>query len=156
MLIEFIDEEANIEESYENILLLFYEEKIQEDQHELTELLQLLSAISCNHSRSSNFFEKIERIIVLLQDSILKYFSNSDIFNFFKKNKRILLFLSEKKIIKSIIDLILTIPNILKQDDYMTYFVYEYDKKISKKYSLSEFEKLRKTANSYTKNNKKK
>ena len=84
-LIEFIDEEINTEEKYIILDELFNEYHIRTDQHELIELLQLIAAISCNHSRSNKFFDKIERILKVFQEDIKKFFSNFDVFNIFKK-----------------------------------------------------------------------
>ena len=122
-LVEFIDEEANVEEMYQTLIQLLYENSIKEDRHELTEFLQLLSAISCNHFRCADFFKKIERIILFLEEEIKTNYTDSEIFNFFKKNKRILLFLSEKKIITSIFNHIAAISNEYKKNDYLSYFL---------------------------------
>ena len=84
---------------------------IQNNQHKLKSLLYLISKISDNHHRETSFFSKIEQILQLFKDDILRYFSNSSIFNIFKNNKRILLILIEKNImymdeyiVKKIID----------------------------------------------------
>ena len=68
--------------------------------HENYELfLRFLKEISNNHHRCSNFFSKIETILLFLKDTIVKHFTNEDIIKIFINNKRILLFLINEKII---------------------------------------------------------
>ncbi|KAK8896840.1 hypothetical protein M9Y10_014764 [Tritrichomonas musculus] len=99
-ILQYLEDNEQIEENYENFKKIIEDQKILEDQHDFKSLLHLLIKIANNHYRCSNFFEKIESILKLLQNSIKKYFSNNEIFNIFKYNKRILLFLFEEKIIE--------------------------------------------------------
>ena len=55
-LLDLIDEENEIEECYQNILHLFEDYKIKDDQCFLISILLLISKISDNHNRSINFF----------------------------------------------------------------------------------------------------
>ena len=50
------------------------------------------------HFRTISFFEKIFKVILILKDHIKKHFTNIEIFDFFQ-NTRILLFLSQEKIL---------------------------------------------------------
>ena len=63
-LLDLVDEENDIEECYQNILQLFEDHKIKDDQHFLISTLLLISKISNNHNRSTNFFVKISKIIL--------------------------------------------------------------------------------------------
>ena len=68
------------------------------NKHEFKSLLHLILRISDNHYRGTNFFNKIEKILLFFKDDIKNKMSNSEIFQIFKSNKRILLFLIEEKI----------------------------------------------------------
>ena len=96
-LLEFIDDEANEEENFQNLTFLFNEQKIRENINYLKSLLHLLVNVANNHFRGTNFFDKIEKIIRYFQNEIKKYYSNSEIYDIFKSNRRILLFIIEEK-----------------------------------------------------------
>ena len=66
---------------------------------QIKSLMHLILHISNDHHREEGFFDKIEQILKLFKEDLLKYFSNSELFNIFKSNKRILLFLIEEQII---------------------------------------------------------
>lgn len=98
-LTEYLDKEDDYQENFKNIENF---QKIildQGDTYLITELLILISKISNNHFRSSNFFSKIEKILSLFSDKIKQTLSNLEIFKIFQHNKRILLFLYEESII---------------------------------------------------------
>ena len=48
-------------------------------------IITIILKISNNHNRSSDLFEKIEKILLFLKQEITQTFSNLDIFNIFKK-----------------------------------------------------------------------
>ena len=98
-IINFIENEDMLEEYYQNLGDIITKQKIHENKYLLISTLHLLTEIGNYHERCSNFFEKIEKIIIIFQDPIKKFFSNSQIFNIFKSNKRILLFLFKEKMI---------------------------------------------------------
>ena len=98
-ILEFVDEESNSEENYENLVNIIKDHKINEDPHEFKALLQLINNISNNHQRIYNFINKIDQILKYFQQDIQKSFSNSEIFKVFKDNKRILLFLIQENIL---------------------------------------------------------
>ena len=99
-LLEFLGDEKNSEENFQNLINFLIGFKVQKNQRDLKEFLHLLYNILDNHQRSPNFFPKIDRILQYIKEDIKKYFDNSEIFNIFKNNKRILLFLYEEKIIE--------------------------------------------------------
>ena len=98
-LLDFIRNDENDTESFQNLQTLFDDINIRNDKHDLTTLLHLLTKISNNHHRGPSFFDKIEKIIIIFKDDIKSFFSNSEIFNIFRSNKKILLFLIEEKIL---------------------------------------------------------
>lgn len=97
-LLEYLEDKSNSDELFQNLKQIFDEIKLHEDKHKLMSLLHLLLKITNNHHRNCNFFDKIEKIILIFHDDIKKYYLNSEIFNIFKSNKRILLFLIEQKL----------------------------------------------------------
>lgn len=117
-LLEFLENETNEEENYENFINLIPNQKINEDKHELRLFLRLINEISNNHQRVSNLINKIEKILDQIQKDIKKYFTNSQIFELFKENLRILLFLFQEKIIT--ID-----ESIVSKNIYREYFAPE-------------------------------
>ena len=98
-LIDFIKNEDNVEENYQNLVNYIEEQEIRMDKHELKLFLNLLSKIADNYHRYESFFEKIEKIILLFKSEMKNYYTNDEIFNVFKGNKRVLLFLIEQDII---------------------------------------------------------
>lgn len=98
-VLEFVEEESNAEENYENLMKTLKDEQISEDRPKFELFLRLINQISNEHQRVSNFINKILRILEEEKKDVKKHFSNSEIFDFFADNKRILLFLFEEKVI---------------------------------------------------------
>ena len=96
-LLEFLEDESDGDDKYENFINLVSTQQIINDEHEFNALLRLINSIVNNHYRSRNFISKVERVLRQFKQGLQKYFSNSEIFNIFKDNKRILLFLLEEK-----------------------------------------------------------
>ena len=91
-LIEFIDNQDDNQTNYENLITDLQNQSITENKNELKLFLNLLTTISNNHHRYSNFFIKIDQILSFLKQKIKQTFSNIEIFDLFKHNLRILLF----------------------------------------------------------------
>ena len=126
-ILDFIDDEINKEENFQNIQIIFEDENFCCTLNKLKLVLRMIANISNDHHRELDFFDKIEKIIILLKENIKKYFSNSDIFNIFKINKKIFLFLIEEKMIiidDHIAKKILTTEKFIEQN-YPQYFVPE-------------------------------
>ena len=98
-LLDFLDNERDEEEIFQNLKTILDDLKICDNQNQLKSLLYLLSKISNNHHRGPNFFNKIEKILLLFKNDIKKFYSNWDIFFIFKENKRMILFLINEQII---------------------------------------------------------
>ena len=98
-ILEFLEEETDFEEKFIILENNLNDTKIRSDPYELLSLLHLVLKIGNNHFRTTNFFDKIERILQYFKEDIKKYYPNSELFNIFKSNKRILLFLIEQKIL---------------------------------------------------------
>lgn len=99
LIIEFLDNDSDNQINFHEIKDFIEKAKIQEDQYKLSLLLHMISIISNNHHRSTNFFEKIFSILDYLSLSIKKYFSSSELFDIFEDNKKTLLFLVKKEMI---------------------------------------------------------
>lgn len=127
-LISFIDNMSISEEHYQNLIRYIEDHRIRKERHVLKAFLHIIASICNNYKRSPAFFGKIEKIIFFLGSDIKRNFSNLEIFNVFKYNKRILLFLSENRLLR--IDRIIysKIENdyTLKQNCYIEYFLPEF------------------------------
>lgn len=122
-LLEYIECDCYNEENFQNLIQILKDYKVTTIRHELKLILHLLLKISNNHYRPDDFFNKIEKILLFLQNEIQKNFSNTEIFDIFKSNKRILLFLIEQKIVtvnKSICETL--IKDKYKRENYLFYF----------------------------------
>ena len=62
-IIEFIDNENNVEESYENFKKIISDIQIFKDCYKFKSLLRLFSRIAKNHCRKSDFISKIQKIL---------------------------------------------------------------------------------------------
>ena len=125
-LLDFIDNEDNEEENFQNLNSVIDDIEIRNNSHKLSTLLRLLVKLSNNHHRCNNFYSKIEKIIQLFKEQITSYFSNLDIFNIFKSNKRLLLFLNEEKMLTFDEQIINQITNIkYVNQSYLQYFALE-------------------------------
>lgn len=147
-LLRYIEDEANFEVNYNNLIKLFNDGNILNIKFEFKSVIYLLLNISNNHHRGTNFFDKIFRIFANFPDTIKKYFSNYEIFNIFKSNNRILLYLIEEKLI--VIDD--SVANAIKNSDNKAKFFFEeiktfLDVKLNQKISRTipkNYEELRK------------
>ncbi|KAK8881019.1 hypothetical protein M9Y10_003729 [Tritrichomonas musculus] len=100
VLLDFLEDELNAEENYENFVKMITDFQINEGKQEIKSILRLINVIGNNHQRIHNFINKIMQILVYFKEKICKYFTNSEIFEVFNDNKRILLFLIEEKIMR--------------------------------------------------------
>lgn len=98
-LLSYIENDANVEEKFQNLNTILDDLKIRENKHELKSLLHMILKIANNHHRGPDFFTKIERLLTVFKEEMTKNFSNSEIFSIFKTNKRILLFFIEEGIL---------------------------------------------------------
>ena len=133
LVLDFIDEEKDTEENFQNLNNLISEQKINENKSEFKTLLRLLVNLSNNHYRGKDFFEKIEKIIIEYKSNIQIHYSNTEIFDIFKSNKILLLFMFEQKMIifdKYIFEMITT-EDIDNTDFDQNYN--DYNQKVSKK-----------------------
>lgn len=91
--LDFLDNETNIEENFQNLTTLLNDQNIRDNKQELRLFFSFLMVISNNHHRGNYFFSKIERILQLFTKDIQSNYSNTEIFDIFKSNKLILLFI---------------------------------------------------------------
>ena len=119
-ILQLINDNDAEQETFTKLITLFEDSKISENKHELESVLYLLLKIANNYHRSANFFLKIDQILLFFKNEILKYYTNEEIYHFFKRNKRILLFLIENKIL--ILDASIG-DRMADQSDYLNYFM---------------------------------
>lgn len=98
-ILSFLDSNESMEENYQNITNFFDDQQIRKNKYEMKLFLRLIVHLSNYHHRSTNFYHKIEMVLLYFKDEFHKYFTNSEIFEIFESNKRILLFIIEQKII---------------------------------------------------------
>ena len=98
-LLAFINEEDDIEENFENFIILIPDHQKEDDLLVMKSIIYLISKIAKNHHRGPDFFTKITKILLCIKDFIIRNYSNLEIFNIFKSNKIIILFLIEEKIL---------------------------------------------------------
>ena len=70
-LLNFIDASDDTENEYEKLINSFEKQKILENKGEIILLFQLISKISDNHHRTTQFFEKLEKIFNYLIKRLL-------------------------------------------------------------------------------------
>ena len=98
-ILSFIDEEEESETKYREISTLLADPSLTQNKEELKQVILIISNISNNHHRTTDFFDKIGRIIKLIKDDLKNNFTNQELFSFFKNNKRALLQLVNDNII---------------------------------------------------------
>ena len=99
VLIIFIDTRDDTEDEFKKLINIFEKHKIFENKGEVKLIFRLISKIFDNYHRTSEFLDKLEKIIQYL----IKDFSSSIpnfILDYTKYNKKLLFLLLEKKIIK--------------------------------------------------------
>ena len=124
VLLEFIENEVNNEETFGNVEKIFTDLKICDDKYKIKSILYLTTKISDEHHHEPNFYSKIERIFIYFKKQIEKYFTNWEIFNICKSNKRIMLFLIEEQLLNiddRIYEVIAT-QDIYRKNKYPEYF----------------------------------
>ena len=114
-IIEYLDNDNSCDvDAFQEILDNIDNFQIHDDFDMIESFLRLLLKISNNHHRSTDFFNKIEKILLLFKNDFSN-FTSFTLFNIVKSNKRILLFFIENKMIT--IDE--TIANILTSSKYL-------------------------------------
>ena len=136
-ILQYIEKVSNVEENFQNLNTLIYNYKIKGNKHEVKLFLNLISKISKNHFRSTDFFHKITKILLIFKTEIKSNFTNSEIFSIFKNNKRLFLFFIQEKIITIDKPIAQKILNRKYQDEnYPFYFfpeIEEFTEKLMKK-----------------------
>ena len=134
LILEYIENDDSSETSFQNLINYFDDQKISNNKPEFKTVLHLISKITDNHHRKSDYFSKIEQILKRYQENIKSSFTNFDIFNIFKSNKRVLLFLFEEKIVIPDKSIAWIISNgKYKEEKYPQYFFTEFKALFDKK-----------------------
>ena len=100
LTLNFIEKEDEIEENFQNLKSKIDKQKICDNLYSFTLFLHLIAKISDNHFHETDFYSKIEKILLSFKDEIKGKYPDSEIFSIFKNNKKILLFLLEEKILE--------------------------------------------------------
>ena len=79
-ILDFIDQNDDIETNFQNLNYIFDEQKIGSNKHDLKLILHFILKISNNHHRTACFFNKIERILKFFKNEIT---GGNKIFHFF-------------------------------------------------------------------------
>ena len=126
---EYIDDDDSSELNFQNIIKILEKLKIKENKSILLNFLNIISNVSKNCHRTPDIFNKIEKILLYIFNSIYsdQVLSNSEIFDIFKDDKLVLLLLLNKKILE------INQNNINEFDKY--FFYPELKEKISTEYS---------------------
>ena len=82
--LDFIRNDEDIEDNFYYLNQVIEDTKIRYFPCKVKLFLRILLKVANNHNRGPNFFIKIERVLQIFKDDIKKYYSNSEIFNFFK------------------------------------------------------------------------
>ena len=130
-LLQFIDCDDE-EQSSANYLSLYYSLINIENPYEFKMFLRILLQIANNHYHTTNFYQKIEKILFDFQIKIKKILSNTEIFWFFKSNNKIILVLIENKIM--ILNELIASCLLLKENKIL--FFYQELKPFIKNYML--------------------
>ena len=72
-LLDFLENEENIEEKYQNLISILEDIKIRDDQHEFRLFLHLLLKISNNHHRGPNFLTKSRKYYVFSKKTLKNF-----------------------------------------------------------------------------------
>lgn len=98
-ILDFVDSDEDLESKYEELGRVLNPTQIKKNKFGLIEILYIILCIANKHYRSYNFFDKIERMLLLLKEDIKNTFTNNEIYDFFQTNNRILLFLLQEKLL---------------------------------------------------------
>ena len=134
-ILDFIENESDIEENFQNLQTFLKDNQIKSNKQSTRTLMHLVSRISNNHYQTPDFMSKIEQILKFFSEEIKNYFSNKEIFHFFKDNKRVLLFLFNEKILNPDD----YIQGIITNDKYSKRFYPEYFYKEFKSFFSEEY-----------------
>ena len=139
-LIIFLNDEDEVELKFHILQNKIDDLQIHDDEYKVKLLFHLILKISENYHRTSDFFDKIERVLLLFEDDMNKYFKDdNELFDLFKSSKRLLFFFFEKNIIninKKIADEII---NKYINANYREYFYKEWVDGIRKKFPNRRF-----------------
>ena len=125
LFLEYFDKDD--EKHFINLKNYFDENKISENKQDFITTLCFISKFSKNHHRSSNFYNKIQKILLYFRPIFSKYCTNIDIFNIFKKTKLLLLILfNEQILIPSPEIYAISVTDSYKNMNYMQYFQKEF------------------------------
>ena len=131
----FLEKEDDFINEYQN-LIRFIE---SEPNWQIPEIINMISKVSKNYHRQSNFFNKLDQLLLYSSDKIKQTLTNFEIFNFFRDDKLILHFLFQKEILKideTILNFLFSKRKSAKYSTYIQYF-YPEIKEFCEKYNFA-------------------
>lgn len=99
-LLDYLDNDDNDEVLLKVFFDQISEHQMNESPQIVTEILYLLADVSTFHHRTSQFFEKIEKIILYFDNILRDHYSNEEFYNLFRNSRRALLILQEHNYFK--------------------------------------------------------
>ncbi|KAK8838914.1 hypothetical protein M9Y10_032373 [Tritrichomonas musculus] len=121
-ILNFLEEESNLDEQSEPLDRML-PKNILQDRHKVKLIVYLIVNIFNNYQHNKDFYLKIDQILNHFVPAIKNYYSNNEIFNFFKTNKRLLLFLFDNNVITMNSYILETITKgKYKSENYPEYF----------------------------------
>ena len=96
-LLDFLEHDDNNEEQYQNLINIFDDIKIHDNQFKIKPLLYLILKISNNHHREPEFSSKIEKILQLFKEDMKNIFQIMNFSIFSKATKDFFYFFLKKK-----------------------------------------------------------
>ncbi|KAK8841994.1 hypothetical protein M9Y10_026207 [Tritrichomonas musculus] len=97
LLLSFLDNQSDPTDDLEELITFIQKNSL--DTEIFRTLLHIISCLSKNHHRDSNFYPKIEKIIFKFKVTIKQSLTNLEIYKIFEEDNLILLFLFEHKVI---------------------------------------------------------
>ena len=97
--LDFIDSEDDIDEKYLQLINYIKENDIENNFYEFQNFIYLIFNISNNYHRKTDFFQKIERILLQFKESLKQTFSHYKDSKILQLNRRIIVFLCKESII---------------------------------------------------------
>lgn len=98
-IINIVDEYSDFDSNFISFKEYLEKQKIQEDVCKLKFTLTLITKIADNHHRYTDFFKRMEQVILFFSDTIREKLTSSEVFSIFKGNKKLILFLLRENLL---------------------------------------------------------
>lgn len=122
LLLNYLDQSQEQEINYQLLINQLDETNIPKNKSDFKSFIHLIFKVSNHHCRSSDFFQKINKILIKYQKEMTQYFTNYEIFDIIKSNKSILLYQFKNKTIRPNQSISNVICNKYKDKMYPNFF----------------------------------